>query len=276
MDSPQRVHGVGLELKIGNGRALRMLLDTGASGIVLRQKAVDKAELDHLGSGEAWGVGDKGKRKMFSAVADTCTIASLKFKTCVIQATEGKGRVAGDDDGLIGADIFSDYLVSIDFQKHRLHLKPLPPRPPNPQGYDRIISPEEANFTPVFRFGHALFLSTRLNRKSTGLFLIDTGAAISNVDSTFARLSTKVRSDYRTRVRGVSGEVNSVFEADKAELQFSHFQQSNLGLIAFNLNNQPEHQEVRMAGVLGMPVLVMFRLTIDYRNGLVNFDYVLK
>lgn len=96
------------------------------------------------------------------------------------------------------------------------------------------------------------------------------------MDSTFARLSTNVRGNDYLHVRGVSGEVKDVFEADKAELRFSHFQQSNLGLIAFNLNNQPEHQDVRMAGILGMPVLTLFRLTIDYRNGLVNFDYVLK
>lgn len=276
MDDARHARGVGLEFKIGNGHPLRLLLDTGAGGIILRQTAVDKAELNHLGSGEAWGVGDKGKRKTFTAVADTCTIASLKFKTCLINATEGKARVAGDEDGLIGADVFSDYLISIDFQKHLLHLKPLPPRPANPQGYDREISPEEANFTPVFRFGHHLFVTTTLNRKTTGLFLIDTGAGISNVDSTFARLSTKIHGDYNTRIRGVSGQVRDVFEADKAELRFSRFQQSNLGLVAFNLNNHPEHQEFRLAGILGIPVLSMFRLTIDYRNGLVNFDYALK
>lgn len=31
-----------------------------------------------------------------------------------------------------------------------------------------------------------------------------------------------------------------------------------------------------MSGILGLPVLAMFRLDIDYRNGLVNFDYVMK
>ena len=28
-----------------------------------------------------------------------------------------------------------------------------------------------------------------------------------------------------------------------------------------------------MVSILGLPVLSMFRLTIDYRNGLVKFDY---
>lgn len=274
--APGRPYGVGLPLRIENARPLMLLLDTGASGIFVSQKAIDKAGLEHLGSGEAAGIGDKGKRTTFGAVAGTCAIASLKFKNCVIEASEGKHNVMGDVDGLLGADVFSDYLVTIDFQKLLLHLKPLPPRPPNAQGYDRVISQEEANFTPVFRFGHELLVSTTLNRKSTGLFLLDTGASISNVDSTFARYSTKVRGDYYTRVSGISGNVRDVFEADKAELAFSHFRQRNLGLTAFNLNNHPEHQEVRLAGTLGMPVLVMFRLTIDYRNGLVDFGYASK
>jgi hypothetical protein len=59
-------------------------------------------------------------------------------------------------------------------------------------------------------------------------------------------------------------------------LEFGHFRQRNLGLAAFNINNGPNHQEVRLAGILGLPVLVMFRLTLDYRDGLVKFDYVLK
>ena len=99
---------------------------------------------------------------------------------------------------------------------------------------------------------------------------------MSNIDSTFASLSTKLSGNSSIRMRGISGDVTKVFEAEKAELQFARFRQSNLGLLAFNLNNAPEHQDVRMAGILGLPVLAMFRLTIDYRNGLVNFDYAMK
>ncbi len=147
---------------------------------------------------------------------------------------------------------------------------------PNPQGYDRIVPPNEASFTKVFRHGHELLMPTNLNGKSWGLFLLDTGAEVSNVDSTFARLSTKIRGNDYMHVRGVSGEVKDLFEADKAELQFARFRQNNLGLTAFNLNHAPGHQEFRMSGILGIPVLSMFRMTIDYRNGLVNLDYALK
>ncbi|MBV9499756.1 MAG: aspartyl protease family protein [Acidobacteriaceae bacterium] len=270
-----RLIGAGLELRIGARKPLRLLLDTGASGIVLREDTIDKAELNHLGSGESWGIGDKGTRKSFAAVADECQIGSLKFRACILRGMSGKARVAGDDeDGLIGTDVFSNYVITIDFLNRKLRLKPQPRRPPNPQGYDRVIPPDEADFTPVFRFGHRLLISTEVNRKTTGLFLIDTGAQSSDIDSTFARLSTKVHSDDSKRIRGVSGEVKDVFEADSAELHFAHFRQSNLGLTSFNLNNAPQHQEVRMAGILGFPTLTLFRsITIDYRNGLVYFNY---
>jgi predicted aspartyl protease len=273
-DGPNRARGVGLDLSIDGHRPLRVLLDTGASGILLTQSAIDKAGLQHIGQAETWGIGDKGVRNAFLSIADNCQIGSLKYKTCVFRVIQGKGRIGGEEDGLIGADVFSAYIIQIDFQKHLLHLKPQPPRPPTPQLYDREIPPDEASFTRVFRSGNHLFVPTMLNGKEWGLFLIDTGSALTNVDSTFARLSTKVHGDAFHHVHGVSGEVKDVYEADKAYIQFSHYRQNNLGMTAINLNNAPEHQEFRMAGILGLPVLVMFRLTIDYRNGLVNFDRV--
>lgn len=273
---PDRIRGFGLEVSIEGGHSLRLVLDTGASGILISQRAVDKAGLNHLGSTESWGIGDGGVRKGFAAVSDSCKIGSLQYKTCVFESLEGKGRIAGDEDGLIGTDFFSDYLIQLDFQQHAMHLTPFPPRPPSPGGYDRTVTPDKADFTPVFRFGHHLCIPTKVNGSTSGLFLLDTGASLSNIDSTFARLSTKLHGDPYMRVRGVSGSVKDVFEADKAELEFGRFRQRNLGLTAFNLNNGPGHQEVRLAGILGLPVLAMFRLTLDYRDGLVKLDYVLK
>lgn len=275
-DDPHRIRGVALHVSINGGRPLKLLLDTGASGILVKQDAIDRAGLAHLGSFEVRGVGDKGGRATFVSIADTCTIGTLTFKTCLFGAVEGKARISGYEDGLIGADVFSDYVIAIDFQKRTLQLTPQPERPYNPQGYDRVIPPGEETFTKVFRYGHQLLVPTKLNDKSWGLFLLDTGAEMSNVDSTFARLSTKIHGNEYMRVEGVSGQVKDVFEADKAVLQFSRYKQNNLGLTAFNLNNPSGHQEFRLAGILGIPVLSMFRLTIDYRNGLVNFDYIFK
>lgn len=275
-DSPTFVRGLGVEFALNGGRRMRLLLDTGASGLVLKQAAIDRAGLQHLGTIETWGIGDKGVKSGFVSVADQCDIGPIRFKTCVVQALDGKGQLGGGEDGLIGTDVFSGYLIYIDFQNHVMRLRPLPVRTANPQGYDREVGPDRAGFTPVFRFGHSLMVSTRLNGKTTGLFLLDTGSTNSIVDATFARLSTKIHGNEYQHIRGISGQVKDVFEADKALIEFSVFRQRNIGLIAFNLNNSPEHESVRLDGILGLPVLSLFRLTLDYRNGLVKFDYVLK
>jgi hypothetical protein len=207
------------------------------------------------------------------AFADSCKIGPLEYKTCFVHAIEGRSVI--NQDGLIGADVFARYLVTVDFQRLTVHLKPLAERPPRPQGYDRTIPDDEKDFTPVFRFGHSLMIPTGVNGKAVGLFLIDTGSSTSLIDSTFALESTKIsRNDYM-RVKGISGEMTKVFEADKAEIQFATFRQRNLGMTVVDLNNSGKRQAVRMSGILGLPVLSMFRLSLDYRNGLVKFDYVL-
>ena len=80
------------------------------------------------------------------------------------------------DDGLIGADVFSDYLITIDFLWQKLKLQELPRRPGDPEGeatlvsrdtaddegasrhapQDRYVSPDMQAYTKVFRFGHEL------------------------------------------------------------------------------------------------------------------------
>jgi tetratricopeptide (TPR) repeat protein len=270
-----QIRGVGIELAIEGGRKVRMLLDTGASGILLRQSAVDKAGLKHLGSFEARGIGDQGGKKSFATVADSCAIGNLRFSNCVFRAIEGKSRLGGDEDGLIGTDFFSRYLVEIDFQKRTLHLKPLAERPQH-QEYDREVPPGEEQFTPVFRFGHHLLIPTQVNEKQTGLFLLDTGSGLTSIDETFGRQALKMHGDAYMRVRGISGTVKNVYETGGATLQFGSYRQHYTGVTAFNLNTQPGHVLYRMAGILGLPVLQYFRLSIDYRNALVNFDYIDK
>ena len=96
------------------------------------------------------------------------------------------------------------------------------------------------------------------------------------MDSAYAREAGKIHGDDRMVVKGLSGKANKVWEADDIMLQFAHFRQRNLGMIVADLNNSGRPAEVRLSGIFGLPVLALFRLSIDYRNGLVRLDYVLK
>ena len=266
---PNNKRGYGLLVRINGKRPLKLLLDTGASGILINERAADRAGLTHLGRFETWGFGDNGVRHAFASVADTCQIGSLTYKNCILTALESSKSIT-DEDGLIGTDFFSAFLIQLDFQRNAMNLTPQPERPVDPQGYDRVVPP---GFTPAFRFGHHLLVGTKLNGATKGLFLIDTGSSQSGVDREFALESTKVYGNEYVRLKGISGRVKDVFEANKAVIEFAGYRQDNLGMMVWDLNNSGKHQEVRLAGVLGMPVLDLFRPTLDYRNGVVKFDY---
>lgn len=191
-----------------------------------------------------------------------------------------------DEDGLIGGDIFSHFLVDIDFPNHKLNLTPLPPLPPPSDadkalvakdrkiaGFrDRFIAPEFKSFTPVYRFGHMLLIPTRINDLAPKLFLIDTGAFSNTISPGAAREVTKVHGDSDMQVKGLNGRVKQVFSADNLTLTFSHFRQPARDMVAFD-TRMSNSSGVEISGMLGFAMLYQMEIKIDYRDGLVDFGY---
>jgi len=122
----RRMRGVGLSVKL-NDRTVRLLLDTGAGGIMVSTKIAEKAGLTRVSALHYGGIGDKGLQSGFTAVADHLRIGELEFQDCVVAVSDQ--RSLADEDGLIGADVFGSYLVDLDLPAERLKLSPLPKRP---------------------------------------------------------------------------------------------------------------------------------------------------
>ena len=286
----RHLYGYGLNVKV-NGHSSRLLLDTGAGGIFINHRLAEKAGIEPLLHTTTGGIGDRGGIKTFIGYAKSIKIGQLEFENCLVEVSEG--RTGLDADGLIGADVFSDFLVTIDFLWHKLRLDELPRRPGESEGavalaqhddqdedaqaprapQDRYIAPEMQNYTKIFRFGHMLLIPTRVGETVPKLFLIDTGAMFSSITPRAAREVTKVHRDDTVSVRGLSGEVKDVFSADKAELMFSHFRQQNQDLTAFDTSRISRDVGVEISGILGFATLRQFNLKIDYRDGLVDFIY---
>jgi tetratricopeptide (TPR) repeat protein len=121
-----RIRGIGLSVKL-NDRNARLLLDTGAGGIMLSHRIAEKAGLTPISALHFGGIGDKGLQSGYTAVADHIRIGELEFQDCIV-AVSDKGSVA-DEDGLIGADVLGAYLIDIDLPGMQLKLSPLPKRP---------------------------------------------------------------------------------------------------------------------------------------------------
>ena len=285
MYSAKNIRGYGLKLDV-NGVKATLLLDTGASGIVISRKVAERAGIKSIVSSDVHGIGDKGPVSSFFGIADSMKVGGLELQGCHVSVIE-RNSVA-DEDGLIGADVFSSYLVNINFPDYKFELTALPPRPPDSEQdkallakfpkiqrfHDRFTPPEMKDWSPVYRFGHMLLIPTRINDAPTlNLFLIDTGAFSDTISPQVARQFTKVHDDDHMKVKGLNGNVARVFSADEIKLQFSHFRQPAVGMVAFDTSHISDRAGTEISGMLGFAMLYQMQLKIDYRDGLVDFVY---
>jgi predicted aspartyl protease len=307
---PTHLRGYGLTVNV-NGHKSNLMLDTGASGILIDRGTADKAGITKLSETRIGGIGDKGDKSGYVGLANSIKIGELEFQNCPVEVLE-KRSVVGEA-GLIGADVFKDFLVNLDFPREKLRLSALPKRPgddsssagtvalhseedsvasaddadtaqatnaekqPAPAAssrfHDLYIAPEMKSYTRVYRFGHLLLIPTRVGNAPIKFFLLDTGALTNHITPAAAREITKVRGDSDTIVTGISGAVNKVYSADKAILQFGHLRQENQDLIAFDLTSVSESAGTEISGTLGFTLLRLLNIKIDYRDGLVDFEY---
>ena len=266
------IAGVGLPVSLNGSKPLVLLLDTGASGILLTQKAAERAGVKRVSATEIPGIGDQGPVKGYWGLAEKVRVGNVEFRNCPVQVVE-QNNVA-DDNGVIGADVFSEFLVTIDIHRLILRLAPLPKREGEPDAegrYDRTFSPDMKDFDRVFSYGHMLLIPTKVNKSEPLLFLLDTGAFVNYIDQDVARSWTSVQKESSVQARGISGKVNQVFLTGVVMLNFGGFRQSNLGMVAIDMAPMSRHPGVEIAGILGYTLLRELVMAIDYRDGLVKF-----
>jgi predicted aspartyl protease len=315
MVDPSHIHGYGLSV-ILNGHKTKLLLDTGASGILVTRSIAEHAGISRISQISIGGVGDKGRRNAYVGLADAIKIGDLEFQNCSVEVIEQRSVVG--DDGLVGADVFEKFLVDIDFPNKKLKLSQLPKRPgdteqklalnsedddspdsdiaeskddakpgeskttdaknpaPGAGPQDRYISPEMQSYTRVFRFGHDLLVPTSIGKVPSKLFLMDTGATMNVISPAAAREVTKVHGDPDMIVKGISGKVNDVFTANKAVLTFGHLRQENQEMTAFDTKRLSDEIGTEISGFLGFTTLGLLDIKIDYRDALVDFKYDAK
>ena len=117
------IRAFGLEVKFNDHNA-RLQIDTGASGLVISRSVADHAGLKQFSQMEVGGVGSQGRKSAYTAFADDIKIGSLEFRDCRVEVIDQRNVV--DVDGLIGMDVFSRFLITLDYPMRQLLLAPLP------------------------------------------------------------------------------------------------------------------------------------------------------
>jgi Flp pilus assembly protein TadD len=239
---------------------------------------------------KTFGVGDAGMRKTIETHVDSIRIGSMEFHNCMVRVVEDRDVMPGQD-GLIGADVFRNFVVSMDFPGMEVKLSPLPKRPDEAgqtatlgtNGEDHVasadgphdpyVAPEMKNWTPIFRSGHMLIVPTKIGNVPDKLFLVDSGAGVSSISPQAAREVTGVTVNDGAKIRGVSGEVKSVMLTGAMAIQFANVRQQATGLVSFDNSGLSQMMGVEISGMIGFNILRQVTLEIDYRDDLIHVSY---
>ncbi|SNT20774.1 Flp pilus assembly protein TadD, contains TPR repeats [Granulicella rosea] len=299
----KRVAGLALDVSF-NGKRRRLEIDTGASGLVLSRGAASGLGLLREQKTASDGIGDEGEVATSIAHVESVRIGDMEFQNCAVHILER--RRALDIDGLIGGNVFSKYLLTLDFPKMELRIDPLPKRPgetdkltasldttgdeaskavvaidknEESHRYDRYIAPEMQDWTKVYRIGHNLLVPVTMTdekQKRTSkdkLFIVDTGSDSILISPDAASGVTKVHNDYTVGVHGIAGDVKRVYSTEGLNFYFAHLKQPVYEVTAMDTTRLSHDEGVEVSGLLGATVLHRVTLHIDYRDNLIKLDF---
>lgn len=284
------VTAISLELTL-NGKRDRLEVDTGASGFLITRAAANAAGLTSEAEIHVGGIGDEGARHGSVAHVASIRVGNMEFHNCVVEVVD---RISFGTDGLIGPDVFSRWLVTLDVPMRELRLDPMPLRPDETTAasarletsgstgtgeddaeagpHDRYIAPSMQNWTRVYRDSHFLIVPTRVNDLPPRLFMMDSGAFSGDLLPSFAHLLGNVV-PVDTEVRGLSGVTQNVFTVDKQiTLDFGGVRQPVRGITVIDLGAL-HTQGVEVSGIIGFTALREVAVSIDYRDNLIRIVY---
>ena len=256
------LRGYGVRVKFNDRASALLLLDTGASGVTITRKFAEKIGARKLSDQVLQGIG-KGGASGYQALVDKTSVGDIQFHDCLIHVVP---QTIAQVDGLMGTDIFSQFLVTVDFPMRKLRLS---------RSFPAATSEDSGSsaetFSPAYGFGHLLLLPTKASDKAAGLFVLDSGSNVSSISNELS-LSMKQMRPLNVQAFGVGGAANSAFIADDVMLQFAGMRRHGERLITVDLHSISKNMGTEASGQIGFATLEKLRLTIDYRDGLVKFE----
>ncbi len=261
----------GLKVKINGKKTARLLLDSGSSGIVVKRKFAKSAKVPFFGSENTRGLGDEGDRNTEIGLADTIEIGGLVFENYPISFAGSNISLA--EDGLIGTDVFSRFLITLDFNDKKMLLDQLPDPPGIGENgsysvydYDWPPGPESNGYSP-FRFMHGkVLVPSLINGEEKVHLILDTGASY-NVFSHELADRVNYTDLPNMRLGGVSGAIKDVRRVEQITISLAGIEQGSHQTMAIDLGRVSHVLGTEIGGLVGYPFLQRCVIFLDYRTG---------
>jgi len=284
LSNNDRLAAFGLSVKLNN-HAARLFIDTsynarlpidGVSGLLISRAVAKSAGLKPVFQNEVPGTGGQGPRSGFVGIADSIAIGDLEFHNCAVQVMDV--NFPNGAEGILGLEVLSDYLITLDFPARKLSLATLPQRPTDAVAingqYNRYIAPTMKDYAQFFRSGSDIILPVSVNGSQPMLFVADTGIGPSMVWPGAALQLTTGHKDPKFEDRTSNKRDWSVLtlSGDNA-LSFAGLQLKESPIYPFDTTAFTDDSGMDISGMLGLKTLTRMTIHLDYRDGLLKFDY---
>ena len=277
-----RTVAYGLAAKV-NDRAVRLLVDTsynarlpidGASGVLVSRAVARQAGLKAIYQNDVLGTGGQAPRAGFVAIADSISIGPVEFHNCAIQVMDV--AFPNGAEGIIGMDILSSNLVTLDFPARKMTLEMLPARPEGSGStnglYNRYIAPEMKDYHPIYRSGSDLILPVSANGKQPMLFVADTAVGYSFFSPGVAYEVLNGRKNPKYEDRDALGKMDSSITLNNVQLSFAVLSWNEAVMGSFDTWPFTDDSGMEVSGLVGLRTISRMTVHIDYRDGLMKLD----
>lgn len=239
--------GFALRAQVNDGPDIHLLIDTGARNLLISRNAARKLNLEDLGPSSVEGFGSE-RRSARAAVAHRLQLGHLVLRNVPVDVSAEKP--VPDIDGVIGVEVFRDFLIRINGPKRILELTPYSEPAREPDG-----------FYPFQQVGHLILVPVRVNRRHAGQFLLDSGAVYSAVDPRWSAQSAT-----NAYLQGVGGAVGTLARTFPVELELAGRSTWESDVVAMDLRSISERHGVPITGLIGYPAMARSVLTLDLRE----------
>lgn len=247
-DEGGRTLGFVIEARIGpREKPVRLLLDTGSSGLWLVRRKARKGGFEPLADDAVFGGGGKGRHETERGLLPRLDLGGLVYRDALIAVTGEELEPTGRFHGLLGVSAFGGYRVVLDLQGERL----------------RLLQSDAATGGQPYWWVAGQLLVRASAAGAHGLFVLDTGASATTVDRRFAAAHGKQGPGEEARVRAFGGELSGARWIEGLTVELQEATNAGRPVLVHDLSRRSRIAGVEVSGRVGLDLLDGKRLLLD-------------
>ncbi|MEP6911646.1 MAG: aspartyl protease family protein [bacterium] len=272
----------------GQKELLRFVLDTGSGMSVVSEQTADRLGLRSVARGGlARAVGGGGKFEIVYGFLSSLEVGEVKVENVPVYIRhfyDDKSSI----DGYLGLSMISKFIAAVDYGERTFtlarHRQSGPDQWQTVSRSDSVTAeaehPSDVMEIPL-RTTSSGFLSGEVRLEGIAKpqnFIIDTGASISVVSERLAELEEMANfmTPTRMRVFGAAGVAEDVKTLLLPRVMLGTFTREKINAAVLDLEPVNETAGFTQDGILGGNFLRHFRISFDFRRGVIRLEPLIK